>query len=54
MPPLKNLRMWFALGAYAALAGLAYATLYDPFRIVVWVLCGAFAVLTLAHSRRDG
>jgi len=52
MPPLKDLRMWYALAAYASLAGLAYATLRDPFRLVVWVLCGAFAVLTLAHSRR--
>ena len=51
MLPLKNLRMWGALSAYAVLAGLAYATLYDPFRIVVWVLCGAFTVLTLAHAR---
>ena len=51
MPSLKNLRMWGAVGAYASLAGLAYATLYDPFRIVVWILCGAFAVLTLAHAR---
>ena len=43
--------MWGALGSYAALAGLAYATLLDPFRLVVWIMCGAFAVLTLAHAR---
>jgi hypothetical protein len=39
------------LGAYAALAGLAQATLQDPFRAMVWIFCGGLAVLTLAHSR---
>jgi len=40
-----------ALGAYAALALLAYLTLDGPLRAMVWILCGGLAVMTLARAK---
>ena len=47
----RNKRLWPALGAYAALALAAYASLEGPLRSLVWVFCGGLAVLTLAHAK---
>ena len=49
--PLRNKRLWSALGAYALLALLAYLTLEGPFRFVIWIFCGGLAVMTLARAK---
>lgn len=41
------------MGAYAALALAAYATLDGPFRLVVWIFCGGLAVMTLARAKYE-
>ena len=50
-PMPRSKRLWPALGAYACLAIAAYASLEDPFRGMVWILCGGLTVLTLAHFK---
>ncbi len=38
------------MGSYAVLALLAYFTLDELFRIVVWVVCGGLGVMTAARA----
>ncbi|MBI3667007.1 MAG: hypothetical protein HY236_12440 [Acidobacteria bacterium] len=40
-----------ALGAYAALAALAYFTLDGVFRAMVWIFCAGLAAMTLARAK---
>jgi hypothetical protein len=48
--------MWAAMGGYGVVALLACFTLDRLFRILIWILCGGLAVMTLARAKygKDG
>jgi hypothetical protein len=48
-----NSRFFYAMGAYAVLGLLAFATLNGNMRLVVWLFLGLFAVKTVLAMLRQ-